>query len=84
MTDYPALSGGEAQRLSLARALLRDAEVWLLDEPTAHLPDSQHHRLSSLIYSLTQQKTLLWASHKALPAQWFSHFWTIENKEVLV
>jgi len=84
MTDYPALSGGEAQRLSLARALLRDAEVWLLDEPTAHLPDSQHHRLSSLIYSLTQQKTVLWASHKALPAQWFSHFWTIENKEVLV
>jgi len=84
MTDYPALSGGEAQRLSLARALLRDADIWLLDEPTAHLPDSQHHRLSSLIYSLTQQKTVLWASHKALPAQWFSHFWTIENKEVLV
>ena len=84
MTDYPALSGGEAQRLSLARALLRDADVWLLDEPTAHLPDSQHHRLSSLIYSLTQQKTVIWASHKALPAHWFTHYWTIENKEVLV
>ncbi|WP_421132794.1 ATP-binding cassette domain-containing protein [Alteromonas sp. A079] len=84
MTDYPALSGGEAQRLSLARALLRDADIWLLDEPTAHLPDSQHHRLSSLIYSLTRKKTIIWASHKALPAHWFSHFWTIENKEVLV
>lgn len=82
MTDYPLLSGGEAQRLSLARALLRDAGIWLLDEPTAHLPDPQHHRLAQLINRLGDNKTLIWASHKALPANWFTHFWSIKDGEV--
>ncbi|BFT31814.1 hypothetical protein D210916BOD24_29900 [Alteromonas sp. D210916BOD_24] len=82
MTDYPLLSGGEAQRLSLARVLLRDESVWLLDEPTAHLPDEQHQRLASLIYRLGKGKTLVWASHKALPADWFNRFWHVENGAV--
>ena len=83
MTDYPQLSGGEAQRLSLARALLRDESIWLLDEPTAHLPDEQHHRLAQLIKRLGENKTLIWASHKALPSNWFNQFWSVEKKTSL-
>ena len=82
MTDYPSMSGGEAQRLALARGLLRDADVWLLDEPTAHIPDEQHHRLSKLISQITEGKTVLWASHKLLPAHWFNAHWHIAGGEV--
>ncbi|WP_288388833.1 ATP-binding cassette domain-containing protein [uncultured Alteromonas sp.] len=84
MTEYPSLSGGEMQRLSLARGLLRKPDIWLLDEPTAHIPDEQHHRLSKLIAGLTQDKTVIWASHKLLPAYWFDAHWCIANGEVTV
>ncbi|MEL7388100.1 MAG: ATP-binding cassette domain-containing protein, partial [Pseudomonadota bacterium] len=83
MSDYPPLSGGEAQRLSLARILLRNDDVWLLDEPTAHLSDSQHQRLANLIYTLSKNRTVVWASHKALPAEWFNGFWNVKDSTVL-
>lgn len=77
--EHPPLSGGELQRLMLARVLLQSGDVILLDEPTAHLPEQQHQELSQLIYRLTRGKTLIWASHKALPTEWFDHTWQIDQ-----
>lgn len=59
------LSGGEARRVALARALVRDAPLVLLDEPTANLdPDSEAAVLFAL-RRLAQGRTVLVATHSA-------------------
>jgi ATP-binding cassette subfamily C protein CydD len=82
MGEHPPLSGGQAQRLALARVLLSRAQVWLLDEPTAHLPSQQHHQLSALIKQLGQDKTLLWATHKDMQELTFDQHWMVANSQV--
>jgi ATP-binding cassette subfamily C protein CydD len=57
------LSGGQRQRLALARAVLRDAPLWLLDEPTAHLdPDAEAAFLARLP-ALARGRTVIIATH---------------------
>ncbi len=84
MGQYPRLSGGQAQRLALARLLLHPASVWLLDEPTAHLPQAQHEAISTLIKQLSLGKTVVWSSHKELLGEWFNQTWHIESGAVMV
>lgn len=79
MSLTPALSGGEKQRLALARILLSQREVIFLDEPTAYLTETMHQNLSQAIRSNFQNKTIIWASHRALPTQWFDQIWKIDN-----
>ncbi len=76
------MSGGQQQRLALARVLLIDAPVILLDEPTAHLTDEQHQRLSAMIRTMFADKTVIWASHKPLVADWFNHQWMMKEGEL--
>ena len=58
------LSGGQAQRLALARAFLKDAPLLILDEPTAHLDPVLDEKLTDSLKRLTQDKTALVTAHR--------------------
>jgi ATP-binding cassette subfamily B protein len=58
------LSGGEWQKLALARAFMRDAQVLILDEPTAALDAQAEHDLFARIKELTRGKMALYISHR--------------------
>jgi putative ABC transport system ATP-binding protein len=51
-----ALSGGEAQRVSLARALANSPEVLLLDEPTSALDDASERAIEALVLSIIRER----------------------------
>lgn len=64
--QYPfALSGGMQQRLALARLLLQNAPVWLMDEPFAALDELTREKLTNELFSLWQdyEPTVLWITH---------------------
>lgn len=58
------LSGGELQRLMLARALYKDAPLLILDEPTAALDPIAENRMYQKYHDLTQNKTSVFISHR--------------------
>ena len=57
------LSGGQAQRIAIARAFLKDAPILLLDEPTGHLDPSTEADVLESLKRLTIGRTTLLASH---------------------
>lgn len=64
------LSGGQLSRLAIAQLLLRDAHIWLLDEPTAHLDPETSATIHALLDKLSIGKTLVLVSHQWQGLQW--------------
>jgi ATP-binding cassette subfamily C protein CydD len=64
------ISGGEARRVALARAYLKDAPVLLLDEPTAGLDPENERLVLSALDRLAQGRTVLVATHSASGIDW--------------
>ncbi len=58
------LSGGEAQRIALARAILKDAPIILLDEATAFADPENEHLIQQAFNELTKGKTVLMIAHR--------------------
>ena len=58
------LSGGEKQRISIARAMLKDAPIVILDEATASIDPENEHLIQRAISELTRGKTIITIAHR--------------------
>ena len=59
-----SLSGGEKQRISIARAIMKDAPIIILDEATANVDPENEKELMEAIDALTKEKTIFMIAHR--------------------
>lgn len=77
------LSGGEMQKLMLARALYKDAPIMILDEPTAALDPIAESELYEKYNNLTQEKTSLFISHRLSSTKFCDRIIFLEDGRVV-
>lgn len=78
------ISGGQAQRVSIARALLKDAEVILLDEPTSALDAETEHGLIGALEALLKGKTSLIVTHRYAIIEEADYIYCLDENGTLV
>ncbi len=76
------LSGGEQQRIALARAILKDAPIVLLDEATAFADPENEHLIQSALQELSKNKTTLMIAHRLTSVQNVDKILVIDNGKV--
>lgn len=64
-----AVSGGQAQRISLARAILADRDILLLDEPTSHVDLESERIILATVDELAREKTVVMVTHRPSAAR---------------
>ena len=80
--DGTELSGGQTQRLMLARALYRDGAVLVLDEPTAALDPITESEIYLKYSEMTQGKTSLFISHRLASTRFCDRIILLENGSI--
>ena len=81
--DSIEMSGGEKQKLMLARALYKDAPVIVLDEPTAALDPIAENELYLKYNELTAHKTSVYISHRLASTRFCDRIIYLENGEIV-
>ena len=77
------ISGGQAQRIAIARALLRDYELLMLDEPTASLDLQSEQQVLEALQHLSQQHTTLMITHRVEDLANCDEIWVMKKGEII-
>ncbi len=77
------LSGGEKQRISIARALLKDAPIVILDEATASVDPENEKELQEAIDALTQNKTIIMIAHRLKTVRHANQILVLDNGQIV-
>lgn len=77
------LSGGELRRLAIARALLHDAPLMLLDEPTEGLDAATESQILHLLAEVLREKTVLMVTHRLRGLARFNQIIVMDNGQII-
>lgn len=77
------ISGGEKQRISIARALLKDAPIIILDEATANVDPENESLLQDAIAQLTRGKTIIMIAHRLKTVQSADQILVLEQGKII-
>ena len=78
-----SLSGGEKQRISIARAMMKDAPVIFLDEATANVDPENENELMRAIQTLTAEKTVIMIAHRLKTVEHADQILVIDHGKVV-
>jgi ATP-binding cassette subfamily C protein CydC len=77
------LSGGEKQRLAIARTMLKDAPIWLLDEPTSSLDALTEKQVHEHLFEQAKDDTVIWISHKLIGMEQMDQIIVMDNGKIV-
>ena len=81
--DASKISGGEMQRIALARALYSEKEILILDEFTSSLDNENENKIFETISELNKTKTIIIVSHNLEISKFVKKVYKIENGELI-
>lgn len=77
------LSGGQAQRLALARALLHNSDVYIFDEATSNIDVESENDIINLIYEISKEKTVILISHRLFNVKNADKIFVLEKGKIV-
>ncbi len=77
------ISGGERQRLAIARAILKDAPILVFDEPTANLDSENEQKIIKTILNISEEKSLLFITHRLVSLSEFDEILVMKKGEIV-
>jgi ABC-type bacteriocin/lantibiotic exporter with double-glycine peptidase domain len=81
--DSANISGGQLQRIGISRALYRESEIIILDEPTSNLDQGNELKIFNLLNSIKKDKIIIIVSHKDLDPKFYDIIYNMKEGKIV-
>ena len=81
--DAANISGGQLQRIGISRALYRESEIIILDEPTSNLDQSNELKIFNLLNNIKKDKIIIIVSHKDVDPKFYDIMYNMNEGKII-